>query len=110
MFFLCKCSRLLCYVLNNSIYNLKDFYYYYLSLVRSLGSVSLRMSEKPEFKFHFNYFAVDFNEVRIKIIVSYFYSFNNSYLRKHIYMLDENQALQIFLFYRNFLPYMEVYL
>ncbi|XP_076459626.1 GPI inositol-deacylase-like [Babylonia areolata] len=30
--------------------------------VRSLGSVSLRMSEKPGIKFHFNYFVADFNE------------------------------------------------
>ncbi|XP_035828365.1 GPI inositol-deacylase isoform X2 [Aplysia californica] len=30
--------------------------------VRSLGSVSLRMSEHPQVRAHFNYFVVDFNE------------------------------------------------
>lgn len=34
----------------------------FLSPVRSLGSIALRKAEDIDFKYHFNFFSVNFNE------------------------------------------------
>lgn len=35
---------------------------WFLFLVRSLGSIALRKAEDIDFKYHFNFFSVNFNE------------------------------------------------
>jgi len=40
-------------------------------LVRSLGSVALRLGESMHHNFHFNFFAVDYNEVSCERAVLY---------------------------------------
>lgn len=35
---------------------------WFLFLVRSLGSIALRKAEDVDFKYHFNFFSVNFNE------------------------------------------------
>ena len=54
--------------------------------MRSLGSVSLRMSERAGIKFHFNYFVADFNEV-IKLVKN----------EHTLYIYNENENILLFI-------------